>query len=146
MAGPVNPVPPLNTGEPAPANVPPPPPPPPAWAMIVGGVCVGLTLVFFMAMLVASLFRVTIPEDSRFLVIVVIAFAGAIGTGFLGGGAAISGQIPLLNNQWFQQHPVTFGASGGFAALVILLLIGPYILPRPPGPTIPVVHAKRIER
>jgi hypothetical protein len=103
--------------------------------MIFGAVCLALTLLFFMGMVVASLFGYTVPENSRFFVELVVAFGGALGTGFLGGGAAVSGQLPMIRHTWLGQHPITFGASGGVAVLIVLLLIGPYIVPA--GPTIP---------
>jgi hypothetical protein len=102
--------------------------------MIFGAACLGLTLVFFMAMLA---FGVPIPAENRFLVTVVFALAGAIGAAFLGGGAAVNGHIPL---PWVSDHPISFAAGGGVAVLVILLLLGPYILPAPPGPTVPDVN------
>jgi hypothetical protein len=106
--------------------------------MIIGAVSLVLTLFFFMGMLVASLFNYTIPENSRFLVTAIVAFGGAIGAGFLGGGAAVSGQLPILKGIGGQRHPVTVGASGGIAVLIILLLLGPYIVPT--GPTLPDVN------
>lgn len=80
-----------------------------------------LVLLFFMVLVVASVFEYSVPCDSRFLVVVVFALGVALAFSFIGGTAAAKGQLPLPA---LKEHPVAVGATGGFAALLIILLVG----------------------
>lgn len=108
------------------ASPPPDPPPagehsaPPLWVAIVGACFLGLAVLFFMALVVVSLFGHSVPGNSRFLVCAVLALCSGIGSGFLGGSAVASGQI---NVPKLLDTPVRFGLTGGIAVLVIVLLL-----------------------
>lgn len=102
----------------------------PKWFPIAGVIFGALTLLFFMALVGASLFGYQVPPDSRFLVVVVLAFGAALSVSFLGGNAAAEGKIPI---PFFKDHPIAFSATGGVAILIIVLLIGYWTYVRPGG-------------
>jgi hypothetical protein len=58
----------------------------------------------------------------RFLVVVVFALGCALAVAFLGGDAAASGKIPFFGSD----TPLAISATGGIAALVIVLVLGYY--------------------
>jgi uncharacterized membrane protein len=90
----------------------------PTWFQAAGFICGVLTLVFFMALVVGSLFGHVIPKESRFLVSIVFALGCALATTFLGGEAAASGKIPIG-----KENPLAISATGGIAVLVIVLVL-----------------------
>lgn len=92
----------------------------PNWVVIAGAVFGGLTLLFFMLLIVMSVFGLEVPCDSRFLVVVVIAFGVALSITFLGGAVAARGSVPL---PFISRHPFTFSASGGIAAFIVVLTL-----------------------
>lgn len=94
------------------------------WVVIVGAVLGTVTLLFFMGLVLLSVFGRPVPCDSRYLVVTVIAFGAALSVGFLGGAAAAKGGIPL---PFAQEHPLTISVSGGVGALVILLALGTHL-------------------
>jgi hypothetical protein len=100
----------------------------PKWFPIAGVLFGALTLLFFMALVGASLFKYQVPSDSRFSVVVVLAFGAALSGSFLGGSAAASGNFPL---PFAKDHPISFSAGGGVAILVIVFLIGHYAYMQP---------------
>jgi hypothetical protein len=93
----------------------------PAWVLIVGVVFLGLAVLFMMALVVASLFKLHVECDSRFLVVGVMAFCAAIGAAFLGNDAAVRGNIPIPKAA---NHSLAISAGGGIAVLVMILLLG----------------------
>jgi hypothetical protein len=93
----------------------------PEWFAKAGYLSGGVTLLFFMALVVASIFGYQVPHDSRFLVGLVVALGGSLAVTFLGGEMAASGKIPLA-----AQHPLKFSATGGVATLVVLLALMHY--------------------
>ena len=119
----------------------------PFWTAILGASCLVLVLLFFMGLVVASLFGYSIPSTAKFSVHVVVALVAAIGSGFLGGWARAEGKIP-----WFNRKPkldpvgatpagespdaasrgIGFGVGGGIAVLVITLLLTTYVDPKEP--------------
>ena len=104
---------------------------PPKWVGVTGVVFGGITLLFFMGLALASIFRHEVPAESRFLVLVVLSFGAAMSVGFISGAAVAKGNIPLpgpLN------HVIAVSTSGGIAVLVILLLVGYYLYVRPEPP------------
>lgn len=113
----------------------------PEWFLLAGVAFGALTLLFFMGLVIASLFAYVVPANSTFSVVVVLALGSALATSFLGGWAVAEGRIsiPLV-----QDHPVQFSAGGGIAVLLILVLLGYlfYVVPRepPPPPPLPVVY------
>ena len=95
-----------------------------AWIIVIGAVLGAITLLFFMALVLMSMFGRQVPCDSRYLVVTVVAFGAALSAGFLGGAAAAKGSIPL---PFAQDHPLTFSVSGGVGVLVILLILGNHL-------------------
>jgi hypothetical protein len=90
----------------------------PAWFPIAGFTTGGVTLLFFMGLVFASMWGHTVPPEARFLLHLVFALGSALCVTFLGGEAAASGKIPLIG-----KHPLAFSVSGGIAVLVILLAL-----------------------
>jgi hypothetical protein len=101
------------------------------WISKAGYVTGILTLVFFMAMVVASLFGYNVPANSRFVVVVVLAFGTALSFAFFGGTAAAHGSIPI---PFSEQKPIAFSVTGGIAVFIIVLALG-YYLYLPPNRT-----------
>jgi hypothetical protein len=94
----------------------------PAWFQAAGFVCGACTLVFFMVLAGVSIFGHTVPQQGRFLVVVVFALGCALATTFLGGEAVASGKIPFFG----ESNPLAISATGGIAVLVISLVLGYY--------------------
>ena len=94
---------------------------PSGWVIIVGAVLGGLTLLFFMALVLLSVFDKQVPCESRFLIVLVLAFGAALASSFLGGSAAVRGKIPI---PLAKNHPLEFSAAGGIAVLLLLIFIG----------------------
>jgi hypothetical protein len=99
---------------------------PPWWIAMAGVIFGGVTLLFFMAVAVAALFGHEVPAESRFLILVVLAFGAAMAAGFFGGKAAAKGMIPFT--------PIAVSTTGGVAVLVIVLLLGYYLYVEPTSP------------
>ena len=96
----------------------------PSWFPIAG-YCTGVvTLLFFMALVIASVFDHTVPQGGRFAVIVVLALGAAMSVTFLGGEAAARGDIPI---PFSKTRPLAFSATGGISVLIVLLALG-YVL------------------
>jgi hypothetical protein len=93
----------------------------PPWAFIAGAVFGGLTLIFFMGLVLLAAFDRPIPCESRFLVTVVLALGGALASSFIGGSAAAKGEIPI---GIATRNPVGFSVVGGIAVLLLLMLVG----------------------
>lgn len=94
------------------------------WVVIAGAILGTITLLFFMGLVLLSVFGKQVPCDSRYLVVTVIALGAALSTGFLGGAAAAKGGIPL---PLAREHPLTVSVSGGIGVLVILLALGSHL-------------------
>lgn len=95
--------------------------PPPAWAFVTGALFGGLTLLFFMALVLLAAFDRPIPCESRFLVVIVLALGGALASSFIGGSAAAKGEIPL---QIATRNPIGFSVVGGIAVMLLLMVAG----------------------
>jgi hypothetical protein len=96
----------------------------PPWFAIAGFIAGVLTLLFFMGLVVASLFSYTVPSGGRFAVVVVLAFGAALSFAFVGGSAAGKGKIPL---PFSKKNPLVFSVTGGIAVFVIILTLGYYL-------------------
>jgi hypothetical protein len=83
----------------------------------------GLTLLFFMALVMMAAMGLEIPCNSRFLVIAILAFGAALSSSFLGGTAAAKGAVPI---PYLRSHPLQFRVAGGIAVFVIVLLVSYY--------------------
>ena len=90
----------------------------PSWFKTAGFGFGGVTLVFLMALVIASMWGHTVPPESRFLVHLVFALSTSFCAAALGGDAAASGKIPI-----FKKNPLAFSATGGIAVLVIVLVL-----------------------
>lgn len=102
------------------------------WVAVTGAAFAGLTLIFFMGLVAASLFNLNVPVDSRFLVLIVLAMGAAMSVGFLGGAAIAQGKIPIPGAQ---KNVIAISATGGIAVLLIILLLGYYLyIPRAEEP------------
>jgi len=90
----------------------------PSWVPIAGYVAGCGTFLFFMALVVASIFGHQVPHESRFLVGLVVAVGASLAATFIGGEMVATGKIPIGT-----KHPLTFSATGGIATLVVLLAL-----------------------
>lgn len=91
------------------------------WVFTTGAWFGGGTLTFFMVLVLLSTWGHPVPKDARFLVVIVLAFSGALSAGFLGGNASARGAIPLPSAE---EHSLSIALTGGIAVLVILLVLG----------------------
>jgi hypothetical protein len=95
------------------------------------GLIIGIiTLLFFMGLIIASIFGMTVPNDSQFLINIVLSLGAALSIAFIGGHASANGNlsIPILGS-----NPLQVSATGGFAVLVIVLIITQLLYPRLPN-------------
>jgi hypothetical protein len=86
------------------------------WSAMFGGIA----LLFFMTLVILSIVGYSVPQDSRYLVAIVLALSGALSAAFLGGNASARGQIKVP----YLEDPLTIAVTGGIATLVILLILG----------------------
>src|SRR5262245_10176936 len=84
----------------------------PDWAPVAGGVAGGMTLLFFMVVVIMAIFGREVPPTSRFSVIAVLALGFAMTAAFVGGNAAAKGNLPVPG---LQDKPVEFSVAGGIA-------------------------------
>jgi hypothetical protein len=115
----------------------------PGWFPVVGSFFGGLTLLFFMALVIVEMFGHPVPPTGRFLVVSVLAFGAALSGSFLGGNAAARGQIPI---PFVKDHPIAFTATGGIAIFIIFFLIGyyGYIRPAQSGATATLIDSRSV--
>jgi hypothetical protein len=92
---------------------------PPKWLQPAGLLFGLVTLLFFMAIVVAGIFGHPVPDASKFPVLIVFALGSALSASFLTGHASMSGQIPFGD-----KNPVAVSAGGGIAVLFIILILG----------------------
>jgi hypothetical protein len=93
----------------------------PTWAPKAGVVFAAGTLVFFMVLVLLSVFEKNIPDDAKFPIVAVLALGLASASAFLGGDAAAKGQLPV---SFLNARPVQFSVAGGIAVFVIVFLFG----------------------
>ncbi len=93
----------------------------PRWFTKAGFISAAVTVLFLMGLVFASVFGYQVPKESHFLVSLVFSLGAALAVTFLGGNVAASGKIPI-----FEEHPITFSATGGVATLIILLTLMHY--------------------
>ena len=84
----------------------------------------GLALVFFMALVFFQVFGRPLPENSKFLIILILALTGGLSTTALGGNAIVRGSVAIGNAE---QHPLRYAATGGIAVLIVLLVLGKFL-------------------
>jgi len=65
-----------------------------SFALKAGAGFGGLSLLFFMILVILSVGGHQVPRDARYLVVIVLALSGALSAGFLGGNASARGVIP----------------------------------------------------
>ena len=90
------------------------------WSVVVGAVFGGVSLLFFMTLVILSSIGYGVPSDARYLVIIVLSLSGSLSVAFLGGSATARGQIKIPH----LEDPLTIAVTGGIATLVILLILG----------------------
>jgi Fic family protein len=91
------------------------------FALKTGAILGGLSLLFFMTLVLLSLWGRVVPHEARYLVVIVLALSGALSAGFLGGNASARGAIPL---PFAKDHPLAVAFTGGVAVLIALLVLG----------------------
>lgn len=90
----------------------------------------GVTLLFFMVLIGTG-----VPPGTRLQQLIVVSLGLAIGSAFLGGAAAIRGNLPIPGAQ---SHPLAFSVAGGVAVFLIVMLIGHFVFPDGEPPYKPV--------
>ncbi len=98
------------------------------WMLITGGVFGVITLLFFMAVVLMSIYGREVPSGSRFLVVIVMSFGVALASGFIGGHVAGQLTSATSNKPFPGVWKVTVG--GGIAAFFIALALGSYLYVR----------------
>jgi hypothetical protein len=101
-------------------NVPPQPAPSPLaqpWVMILGAIFGALTLLFFMGLVLLGVAGHEVPCNTVFLVNITLSLGAALAVAFIGGNASATGAIPFLQNS------LAVSVTGGFAALIIMLVV-----------------------
>jgi len=93
-------------------------------AFVAGGVFGAVTLLFFMALVLMSVLGRPVPEQARYLVVIVLALSGGFSAAFLGGNASARGAIPFAGGN---NNPLAVAFTGGIAVLVALLILGRYL-------------------
>jgi hypothetical protein len=88
--------------------------------MVVGAILGGLTLLFFMGLVLLGVAGHEVPCNSIFLVNITLSLGAALAVAFLGGNASATGAI---NIPFFKDHPLAIGLTGGVAVLVIMLVV-----------------------
>ena len=92
-----------------------------SWVVKVGAGCGILTLTFFMIIVAFSTVGFTVPDQSKFLVVVVFSLGLTLSGSFIGGAASLSGKIPI---PFARAHPLTFAVTGGIATFLISSSVG----------------------
>ena len=98
----------------------------PPWLLAASVTTLVVTLLFMMALVVLSAFGKQVPNDSRFLIVIVLALGAGFGAAGLGGEITARGQVPIPG---LQNHVVAISAAGGVALFVIVLLLRDSIVP-----------------
>jgi Fic family protein len=93
-------------------------------AFKLGALFGGAALLFFMALVLLSVFGKPVPTEARYLVVIVLALATGLSAGFLGGNASARGNIPL---PFAKNHPLAVAFTGGAAVLLGVLVLGRYL-------------------
>jgi hypothetical protein len=94
---------------------------PDMFSVRLGALFGGLTLLFFMLLIIFSVQGKSPPGDARYLVVIVLALSGGLSAAFLGGNASARGSVPFPGAK---QHPLRFAFAGGAAVLIVLLIVG----------------------
>ena len=96
----------------------------PPWFPVAGYAAGMLTLVFFMGLVIVSLFMdKTVPQGGKWAATVALSLGIGLSTLFLGGSATVSGKLKI---PFVKDNPVAFGIAGGAAVTLIFILIGYY--------------------
>ena len=93
---------------------------------IFGAVVLVLTILFFMLLVGIAIAGHEVPPGTHVLVVIVLALGLAVGSAFLGGAAAVEGNVPIPG---VTSHPLAFSVTGGVAVFVIVMLIGYFVYP-----------------
>ncbi|MFZ0819647.1 MAG: hypothetical protein WAM91_06230 [Candidatus Acidiferrales bacterium] len=100
----------------------------PTWALSAAAISGGATLLFFMVLVLLTMFGHPLPSNAKFPAISALALGVAMAAAFLGGNAVAKGQlqVPLLKDK-----PVQFSVVGGIAVFVIVFLLANSTYPNP---------------
>lgn len=90
------------------------------WVAIVGAVIGGLTLLFFMSLVLLSVAGMTIPCNAHFILVAVISLSAALSAAFIGGNATAQGSLPIPG---LTSQPLAVSVAGGIAVLVIMFVL-----------------------
>lgn len=95
----------------------------PHWAPVAGVTFGGITFVFFMALVIMSLFDKALPptSTSKFLIISILSLGVALALAFVGGDASAKGILPI---SYLNSKPIEFSVAGGIAVFVVVFFIG----------------------
>jgi uncharacterized protein YjbI with pentapeptide repeats len=88
---------------------------------VIGAFCGAVTLIFFMALIGLSTVGFTVPDDSKYLIVIILSFGLTLSGAFIGGAASLSGALPL---PLAQAHPLKFAITGGAATFLISTSLG----------------------
>lgn len=104
----------------------------PDWFPKAGLAIALLAIVFFMALVILSIFGKLPPPEARFLVVMTISLCAAFAFTFLGADAIAKGRVPL---PFVKESPIVFSAGGGVAVFVIVFTLVSWIYPEGRAPT-----------
>jgi hypothetical protein len=93
----------------------------PRWFPVAGYAAGGFTLLFFMGLVVASMFAVVVPAGGKWAAVVVLSLGGALAFSFIGGDASAKGALPI---PFMNGKPLQIILGGGAAFFVILMVLG----------------------
>jgi hypothetical protein len=93
----------------------------PGWFPKAGFISGLVTLLFFMGLVITSLFGFSIPKTERYLPIIVLSLGLALASSFLGGYALARGKMPL---PFAKDSPIKFSVTGGIAVFIITFALG----------------------
>ena len=92
------------------------------WLIKVGVAFAAISVLFLMALVLFAIQGKSIPDGSRFLIYIIVAFAVAFAFAGIGGDAAAKGSIPF-----FEKSPMKFSVGGGIAVFFIALVVCNYL-------------------
>jgi fido (protein-threonine AMPylation protein) len=90
------------------------------WVAKVGMVFAAVALLFFMALVLLSIRGLIVPDNARYLLVIVLALSTASSFGFIGGNASARGVIPI---PFVSERPLTVTLSGAIAVFFIVLIV-----------------------
>lgn len=103
----------------------------PKWAPQIGVAFLGVTVLFLMALVFATVvFQKSVPDEGRFLIVAILALTMAAGSAFLGGSAVASGKLPIGGSS---SNPMAYSLTGGVVVFAFVLILGMQVFPAAGG-------------